>query len=81
MELNNSILNTLNSNKNMKKDLMNSKKYSNIDKILYSLPTKLNHENFIDNESMICNDSNIITQIFQESAINDIKKKLIFFVI
>ena len=79
MELNNSILNTLNSNKNMKKDLMNSKKYSNIDKILYSLPTKLNHENFIDNESMICNDSNIITQIFQESVINEIEKKINYF--
>ena len=78
-ELNNSILNTLISNKNLKKEFINEKKYSNIDKISYSLPTKLNHENFIDNESMICNDSNIITQIFQKSTINEIEKKINYF--
>ena len=79
-DFNNSILNTLNSKNNEQKDLLHNNNYNNIDKIIFSLPTKLNHEDLIENESMICNDSNLnITQTNQTATKNEKEKLINFF--
>ena len=68
--MNNSILNTLNSNSLNQNNFGNKNKNSNLNyKKIISLPTKLNHESSNDN-SMICNDSNINNQTWRETIIN-----------
>ena len=69
IELNNTILNTLISNSINQKN----GEYKN-NKNLFSLPTKLNHEESVVDNSMICNDSNINNRTLRTTIKNESEK-------